>query len=368
MNRIVLGYTGDFETSAAIPWLKERHDAEVIAVTIDLGQGGDLEEVRDRALAAGAARAHVLDGREEFARDFIVPSLQADALYDDRYPLIDALGRSLVARKLVEIADIELATGVAHGGHRKGNEPALLEVATRAVRPGITLIAPTAEWAMGPSQLVEYAAAHGVTVPPRRYAHDANVWGRAIPCGAVDDSWKEAPDDVYTLTKSGTECPNEPAYVEIAFDRGVPAAINGISMPLIDLIGSLVAIAGAHGVGRLDLVEGSTTGQKVRTVFEAPAAIVLHAAHRELQKLVVGRDVDRFSRFVRTHYGDLIRSGQWFSPLRSALHAYVQNVQEHVSGVVRLKLFKGACRTVGRKAAQAAAKMTSNSRASAVTA
>jgi argininosuccinate synthase len=367
MNRIVLGFTGDPETSAAIPWLKERYGAEIIAVTVDLGQGGDLEEVRDRALAAGAARAHVLDGRDEFARDFILPSLQADALYDERYPLIDALGRSLVARKLVEIADIELATALAHGGHRTGSEPALLEIAIRAVRPAVTLIAPAAEWGMSPAQLFEYAAAHGVSVPPRRtHVSNANVWGRAIPCGVVDDSWRDAPDDVYTLTKSGGECPNEPAYVEIAFDRGVPAAINGISMPLIDLIGSLVTIAGAHGVGRLDLVESSPNGQKVRTLYEVPAAVVLHAAHRELQKLVAGRDVDRFSRFVRGHYGDLIRSGQWFSPLRSALDAYVQHVQEQVSGVVRLKLFKGACRTVGRKSSQNGAKTTIDGRQSAV--
>jgi argininosuccinate synthase len=219
---------------------------------------------------------------------------------------------------------------------------------------------------MSPPQLLEYASGRGMSLPPRRApATEANVWGRAIPCGVVDDSWKDAPDDVYTLTKSGGECPNEPAYVEIAFDRGVPSAINGISMPLVDLIGSLVTIAGAHGVGRLDLVESASNG-KVRTLYEVPAAVVLHAAHRELQKLVAGRDVDRFSRFVRSQYGDLIRNGQWFSPLRSALDAYVQHVQEHVSGVVRLKLFKGACRTVGRKSAQNGAKTTIEIRHSAV--
>jgi argininosuccinate synthase len=352
MQRIVLGYTGDIATSAATAWLKEQLHAEVIAVTVDLGQGGDLEEIRDRALAAGAARAHVLDAREEFARDFIMPSLKADALYDDRYPLIDALGASLIARKLVEIADIEQATAVAHGG--KHGE-STLATAIRALRPALTLLTPSLEWGMTPAQLAEYAAARGINLPPHRQSGDSNVWGRAVPCGTIDDSWRDAPDDVYVLTKSGMDCPNEPAYVEIAFDRGAPTAINGIPMPLVDLVGSLVTIAGAHGVGRLDLVETVPSGQKVRTIYEAPAAVVLHVAHRELQKLLVGREVDRFSRLVRSHYGDLIRTGQWFSPLRTALDAYVRTVQEQVTGVVRLKLFKGACRTVGRKAPHAPA-------------
>lgn len=336
-TRIVLGYSGDHGTSAAIPWLKERYGAEIIAVTVDLGQGRELETVRDRAIAAGAARAHVLDGREEFARDFIVPSLQADALYEDRYPLVDALGRAIVARKLVEIADIEQATAIAHGG-RTGQQPSPVEVAVRALRPTVTVIAPAAEWDAARSPM------------------DSNIWGRTISCGAVDDSWRDAPDDVYTLTKSGADCPNEPAYVEIAFERGVPMAINGIVMPLVDLMGSLLTIAGAHGVGRLDLLETVPGGQKVRTIYEAPAAVVLHAAHRELQKHVAGREVDRFSRVVRMQYGDLIRTGQWFAPLRLALDAFVQTVQEQVTGVVRLKLFKGACRTVGRKSPSATAK------------
>jgi argininosuccinate synthase len=337
-KRIVLGYSGAHGTSAAIPSLKERYDAEIIAVTLDLGQGRELEEIRDRALAAGAARAHVLDGREEFARDFIVPSLQADALYEDRYPLVDALARPIVARKLVEIADIEQATALAHGG-RTGQEPSPVDVAIRALRPAVgVIIVPPAERDMPRSPV------------------DSNIWGRTISCGAVDDSWRDAPDDVYTLTKSGIDCPNEPAYVEIAFERGVPTAINGIVMPLVDLIGSLVTIAGAHGVGRLDLLETVPGGQKVRTIYEAPAAVVLHTAHRELQKHVAGRELDRFARVVSIQYGDLIRAGQWFSPLRLALDAFVHTVQETVTGVVRLKLFKGACRTVGRKSPYATAK------------
>jgi argininosuccinate synthase len=330
MTRVVLAYTGGVDTTNGIGWLKAAHGAEVVAVTLDLGQGGDLEAVRDRALALGAARAHVLDLREEFARAHILPALKADALYEDRYPLDAALAWPLIARKLGEIAAIEQASSVAHGGGATDGEPSALNVTIRAACPGLAVIT-----------LPQADAGQGLAV-------NANLWGRSVDCSGIDDPWGEPPEHLYVLTKTGAECPNEPAYVELAFERGAPVAINGVTMPLVDLIVSLRTIAGAHGVGRLDLVE-----TKFRKVYEAPAAVVLHAAHRELTKLTASRDLDRFTRQIRVHYADLLCHGLWYSPFREALDAFVDKVQERVTGEVRLKLFKGACRTAGRKPAAA---------------
>lgn len=329
-QRIVLAYSGGADTSAGITWLKAAHGAEVIAVILDLGQGGDLEAVRDRALALGAARAHVLDLREEFARGHVVPVLKADAQYEDRFPLDAALAWPLIARKLGEIAAIEQTDSVAHGGTAAGGEPSPLNVTIRAANPALRLIA---------LPRTEHAA--GRTV-------NATLWARSVDCSGTDDPWGEPPEDLYLLTKSGADCPNEPAYVEVSFERGVPVAINGVGMPLIDLIVSLTTIAGAHGVGRLDLVE-TRAGTRFRKVYEAPAAVVLHAAHRELTKIVAARDLERFLRVVRVNYADLVCHGQWFTPFRESLDAFVAKAQEQVTGDVKLKLFKGACRTAGRK-------------------
>ena len=333
VERIVLAYSGSSVTTAAIGWLKAAHDAEVIAVILDLGQGGDLEAVRDLALAQGAARAHVLDLRDEFARNYVARVLKADALYEDRYPLESALTWPLVACKLREIAEIEHAASVAHGGRASaGDALSPLDATIRAVCPKLPVVA-LATGEAAPAPVV-----------------NASLWGRSIGFPITDEPWGEPPEELYTLTKSGSECPNEPAYVELSFERGVPVAINGVAMPLVDLIASLTTIVGAHGVGRLDLVEGRSDG-RFRKVYEAPAAIVLHTAHRELTKVVVGRDLDRFNRQVRVQYADLICHGLWFTPFREALDAFVDKVQDRVTGDVRLKLFKGACRTAGRKPA-----------------
>ncbi len=328
MRRIVVAFSGGPDTSAAVQWLREHHGAEVVTLTLDLGQGGVLEEVRDRALASGAARAHVLDARDEFATEYIVRALKADAVYEDRYPMATSLGRALIAKKLVEVAAIEQASTVAHGG--TGNDQVRLDVSVKALNPALEVLA---------------------VLPPGHTPStvDANLWGRAIQFGAIDDPWTEAPEDIYTLTKSPRECPDEPAYVEISFDRGTPVAINGVEMPILELIGSLGIIAGAHGVGRIDMVENRLAGSKVREIYEAPAAVVLHAAHKELQKMVVSTGVDRFSRSVSLQYADTIYNGLWFAPLRDALDAFIDKVQQRVTGVIRMKLFKGDCRVVGRK-------------------
>jgi argininosuccinate synthase len=356
VDRIVLAYSGGLDTSVAIPWLADRYRAEIIAVTLDMGQGQGLEEVRDRALATGAVRAHVLDVREEFARDYVLRSLKAGAMYEDRYPMATSLGRPLIAQKLVEIAEIEEATAIAHGCTAKGNDQVRIDATIRALNPAIKVIAPARDWGMTRSEEIEYARERHVPLPAaaeRPYSTDSNLWGRSIECGILEDPWTEPPEDIYTLTKSPRECPDEPAYVEIAFDRGVPTAINGIAMPFVDLIGSLTIIAGAHGVGRIDMVENRLVGIKSREVYEAPAAVVLHAAHKEVQKLVTTRDLDRFARGVSLQYADIVYGGLWFSPLRQALDAFVDNVQERVTGIVRLKLFKGDCRIVGRRSPHA---------------
>lgn len=352
MERIVLAYSGGLDTSVAIPWLKEHYNAEIIAVTMDLGQGKELEEVRDRALATGALRAHVLDLREEFAEAYVLPALKADAVYEDRYPMATALGRPLIGQKLVEIAEIERATAVAHGCTGKGNDQVRLDVTTRALNPRLKVIAPARDWGMTRPQEIEFARKRNVPVPATvesPYSTDSNLWGRSIECGVLEDPWVEPPEEIYALTKSPADCPDEPAYVEIAFERGRPTAINGVPMSLVDLIASLGTIAGAHGVGRVDMVENRLVGIKSREIYEAPAAVALHAAHKELQKLVTARDLERLCRFVSQQYADIVYNGLWFTPAREALDAFVDKVQERVTGVVRLKLFKADCRIVGRK-------------------
>jgi argininosuccinate synthase len=352
MDRIVLAYSGGLDTSVAIPWLKEKYDAEVIAVTLDLGQGRELTQIRERAMATGAVRCHVLDVREEFARDYILPALQAGAMYEERYPLATALGRPLIAKKLVEIAQMENATAIAHGCTGKGNDQVRIDVSARAIDPKIRVIAPARVWGMTRPEEIEYARVRSIPVPTTKaspYSTDENLWGRSIECGILEDPWNEPPDDIYALTKSPGEAPDAPAYVEIEWVKGVPTAVNGVVMPLTELIGSLETIAGVHGVGRIDMVENRLVGIKSREIYEAPAGIVLHDAHRELEGMVIPKDLQRLKQRLAQEYADIVYNGLWFAPTREAIDAFVANVQQRVTGTVRLKLYKGDCRVVGRK-------------------
>ena len=356
MERIVLAYSGGLDTSVAIAWLREHYDAEVIAVTLDLGQGRELTDVRERALAIGATRAHVLDVRDEFARDYILPALQAGALYEDRYPLATALGRPLIARKLVEVARMEGAATIAHGCNGKANDELRLELGVHALDPSITVLAPARIWGMSRQDEIEYAKARRIPIPSTidsPYSVDTNLWGRSIERGVLEDTWQESPEDIYALTRSPQACPDEPAYVEIEFEQGVPLRANGIEMPLIELIESVETIAGAHGVGRIDMVENATSGVKSREIYEAPAAVVLHTAHNELEKLVIPRDLERLAHDLGRAYADLAYNGRWFSPTREAIDAFMRTIQPRVTGAVRLKLFKGDCRVVGRRSPMA---------------
>jgi argininosuccinate synthase len=326
MPRIVLAYSGGAASAAAIGWLKRAYRADLIALTLDFGQGRELEAIRDRALALGAARAHVLDVRDSFARDFVLPSLKASAVPDSGLVLSRALALPLIARKLAEIADIERADLFAHAAEDRTHAP--LDALIAAVRPQACVVAVRREWDMTPEGLNAFAAAHRLA--PGRATDgcrvDINLWGRSIECGGAP------PPAVFTHTRPAGECPDEPAVVELSFERGVPRAINGVFMPALELIASLGTIAAAHGVGRV--VEGDRAS-------EAPAAVVLHAAHDELQARTSDGDVNAFARGVSRAYVDLTLGGHWFTPFREALDAFVEKVQEQVTGAVRLQLFKG---------------------------
>ena len=352
MERIILAYSGGLDTSVAVKWLADRYDAEIVTLTIDLGQGKELDNVRERALAVGAVRAHVVDARQEFADEYILPALQAGAIYEGKYPLATALGRPLIAKKLVEFAEMEEAGMIAHGCTGKGNDQVRMDVSARALNPALKVVAPARVWGLTRPEEIEYAKQNGIPVPAsveNPYSTDSNLWGRSIECGVLEDPWTEPPEEIYTLTKSPSDAPDVPAYVEIDFKCGVPTKVNGVAMPLIELINSLEAIAGVHGIGRIDLVENRLVGIKSREIYEAPVATVLHAAHRELEGLVVPRELARLKATLARSYADLVYDGLWFSTTRDALDAFVASVQRYVTGTVRLKLSKGDCRVVGRK-------------------
>jgi argininosuccinate synthase len=352
MERIVLAYSGGLDTSVAIAWLAETRGMEVIAVTLDLGQGSELNQVRDRALAAGATRAHVLDVCEEFAREYVRPALQAGALYEGQYPLAAALARPLMAQKLVELAAMEGATAIAHGSTGKGNGQARLDLAVRALNPGLRVLAPAREWGMTRAQEIAYAHARDIPVDAtleHPYSTDANLWGRSVSCGALEDPWADPPADVFRLTRCADAGPGGPASVELRFEAGVPVALNGVPMPFVELVATLATIAGHHGVGRIDMVENRLLGIKSREIHEAPAAVVLHAAHRDLQAFVTTRELDRVARAIGAAYADLVYNGLWFTDARRAMDAFVASVQPRVTGDVRVRLFRGACQIVGRR-------------------
>jgi argininosuccinate synthase len=334
MKRIVVAYGGDLTTSVAIRWLADRHGAEIVTLSLDVGQGKDLEQVRDRALAIGAARAHVLDVREEFARRFVLPSLKAGALDDGRYPMPSPLARPLIARKLVEIAEFERSGAVAHGGAEHG----VLDAALRTLDSPSRVIAAPSGWVMGRSAQLDYAAKYRIPLPPdgdRAGAADVNLWGRTVTRDSGSDADPEPSDDSCALTRSPRDCPDAPAYVEIAFEGGMPTAINGVSLPLVDLISTLTMIAGAHGVGRRAMPAGGPS----HPLVEAPAAVVLHMAHHELQSRLAP-DVAPMARNVAAEYATVVRHGRWFTPLRGALDAFVEAIQPSLTGNVRLKLFR----------------------------
>jgi len=354
-DRVVLAYSGGLDTSVAIPYLAEKMDAEVIAVAVDVGQGGeDMNAIRERALACGAVESEVVDAREEFAADFCVPALRANALYMDRYPLVSSLSRPLIVKHLVAAARTHGGTIVSHGCTGKGNDQVRFEVGLGALAPDLKVVAPARDFAWTRDKAIAYAAERGLPIDVSHsspYSIDQNVWGRAIETGFLEDIWNAPIEDLYAYTSSPA-APHEPDQVVITFAAGVPVALDGAAVTPYQAIVELNRRAGAVGVGRIDMVEDRLVGIKSREVYEAPGAIALITAHQELENVTVERDLARFKRSVDQRWAELVYDGLWFSPLKHALDAFIDDAQVHVSGDVRVVLHGGRAVVTGRRSAE----------------
>jgi argininosuccinate synthase len=352
-GKVVLAYSGGLDTSALIPMLKEKYGYDVIACLIDLGRVRDVPAIMDRARAAGAIEAVAIEAREEFAEHYCLPALMANALYEGKYPLSTAIGRPLIAKKLVETAHRYGATAVAHGCTGKGNDQVRIDIGVRSQDPSLKIVAPAREpgW---PSreELLDYVAARGIPLSLTKkspYSIDENLWGRSNECGVLEDPWVAPPADAFQFTSSIQDAPDEPQEVIISFEKGRPTALDGEQMSLVDLIERIDAIAGAHGFGRVDMLENRLIGIKSREVYEVPAALSLIRAHGELEDLVLTRDLLHFKRTIESKLSDMIYEGQWFDPLTEACKAFLFESQERVTGDVRLEFFKGNCTPNGRR-------------------
>jgi argininosuccinate synthase len=351
-DKVVLAYSGGLDTSVAVQWIHETYGLDVIAYTCDLGQGQDIEAIRHKALRTGAVEAIAEDVRNLFVDYFAFPSLMAGALYEGKYPLATALGRPLIAQLMVRVARDRGAVAVAHGCTGKGNDQVRFDVTFQTLAPDLKIIAPVREWKWSRTRELEYAAEHGIEVEATRqsiFSTDQNLWGRSIEAGILEDPWVEPPPATYQWTVDPRQAPEAPEEVEIAFDRGRPVGLNGRDRDGVELIEELNAVAGRHGVGRIDHIENRLVGIKSREIYEAPAAVVLHEAHRELEFLTLSKEAIRFKTLVSQAYADLIYNGLWFSALHQDLMAFVVSNQQYVSGTARVKLFKGHAMIVGRK-------------------
>ena len=352
MKKIVLAYSGGLDTSCAVRWLKEQ-GYEVVCFMADLGQGEDFQAIEARALAAGASKVYVRDLQDEFIDDFIIPALKANAVYEGKYLLATALGRPLIAKYLVEIAHKEKAQCVAHGCTGKGNDQVRFEVSIGILDPKLEIIAPVREWEFkSREEEIEYAKMYNIPIDVTKkkpYSIDRNIWGVSIEAGVLEDLEQEPPEDAYLITKSPSHMTSFPKYMEIYFQKGVPKKIDGRSYNIKHLIEHLNEIGGLYGVGRADLVENRLVGIKSREIYEAPAGTMLYAGHKELESLVLDRELAHFKELVSLKYAELVYYGLWFSPLKQALDSFVDSTQKYVTGSVKLKLFKGSCTAVSRK-------------------
>ena len=351
-ERVVLAFSGGLDTSVAIGWIAEETGAEVIAVAADVGQGGeDLEVIRQRALDCGAVEAEVADAKDEFADEYCLPALKANALYMDRYPLVSALSRPVIVKHLVKAARMHNATIVAHGCTGKGNDQVRFEVGIGALAPDLSCIAPVRDYAMTRDKAIEFAERKGLPIDVNKkspYSIDQNVWGRAVETGFLEDIWNGPIEDVYAYTRSPAE-PRDSDEVTITFERGVPVAIDGHKVTMLQAIQELNTRAGAQGVGRIDMVEDRLVGIKSREVYEAPGAMALITAHQELCNVTVERDLARFGRQVEQRWSELVYDGLWFSPLKRALDGFIDDLNSSVSGDIRMTLHAGNATVTGRK-------------------
>jgi argininosuccinate synthase len=352
--KIVLAYSGGLDTTVAVPWLQEKYDADIITLTIDLGMV-ELEPIRQRALSIGASEAITVDGRETLVNEFLFPSLQAGTIYEEQYPLATALGRPLIARYLVEAAKEHEAYAIAHGCTGKGNDQVRIEVGISALGPEIDVIAPIRDWGMSREDEIEYGQSRNLPINANRsrFSTDENLWGRSVEAGELEDPWLEPPEDAYLWTSPVANTPDDPAYVEIHFEEGIPTAVDGESMGGVDLVNHLNTLSGTHGIGRIDHVENRLVGIKSREIYECPAATLLHAAHTSLEAMTLTKDQARMKARVAQEYADVIYNGLWFTAHRVDLNAYIQSTQRFVTGDVRVRLHKGSCVVVGRQAPKA---------------
>ena len=351
-DKVVLAYSGGLDTSVAVKWIQDQYNLDVIAFTADLGQGQDIEQIRRKALQTGAVEAVAVDARNLFVDHFIWPSLLAGAVYEGKYPLATALGRPLIAWLMVRAAREHGAKAVAHGCTGKGNDQVRFDVTFQTLAPDLKIIAPVREWKWSRDEELQYAAQHNIPVEATKqspYSTDQNLWGRSIEAGALEDPWVAPPRDAFQWTVDPDQAPDRPELVEIEFEHGRPVALDGEKLDGAPLIERLNQLGGKHGVGRIDHVENRLVGIKSREVYEAPAAVILHDAHRELETLCLSKDAVRFKAHVSQTYADLIYNGLWFSALHQDLMAFVVSNQRYVSGTVRVRLYKGACRVEGRK-------------------
>jgi len=346
--RVVLAYSGGLDTSVILKLLQERLGAEVVTVTVNVGQPEDFEEIEAKAYKLGAVKHYTIDARREFVEGYIFKAVKANALYDGLYPLSTALARPLIASKVVEIALKEGAEAVAHGCTGKGNDQIRFDLAFKALAPHLKIIAPVREWGLTRDWEIGYAIKHGIPVKSKVYSIDENLWGRSIEGGVLEDPTVEPPEEVFAWTVPPSRAPEEPEYVEIGFEKGVPTYINGERMDPVQLVSYLNRVAGAHGVGRIDMIENRVIGLKSREVYEAPAAVTLIAAHKDLERLVLTKRALDFKEYVDMEWGKLVYQGLWFEPLREALDAFIDVLEEVVTGVVRVKLHKGRVQVVGR--------------------
>ncbi|NJN31112.1 MAG: argininosuccinate synthase [Synechococcales cyanobacterium RM1_1_8] len=352
-KKVVLAYSGGVDTSVCIPYLKNEWGVEeVITLAADLGQGEELGPIQQKALDAGASVSLVQDARETFIRDYAFPAIQANALYENRYPLSTALARPLIAKMLVEAAAEHGADAVAHGCTGKGNDQVRFDVSIAALNPKIKVLAPAREWGFDRPTAIEYGEKHGIPAPVKKsspYSIDKNLLGRSVEAGYLEDPWVEPLEEVFEMTRAIAQTPDQPTYVEIGFERGVPVTLDGQAYSPVALISQLNALTGGHGIGRIDMLENRLVGIKSREIYEAPALLTLIQAHRDLESITLTADVTQYKRGIEETYARLVYNGQWYSPLKSALDSFIQDTQQWVNGTVRIKLQKGSATIVGRK-------------------
>jgi argininosuccinate synthase len=351
-DKVILAYSGGLDTSVMVPWIGEKYKLDVVTFTVDLGQGEDIQAIKQKALKTGAVDAIAIDARNLFVDHFVFPALMAGAIYEGKYPLATALGRPLIAKLMVDAAHEHHAKAVAHGCTGKGNDQVRFDVTFQTLDPSLKIIAPVREWSMTRPAALEYARKHNIPVeakPESPYSIDQNLWGRSCEAGLLEDPWDEPPPEAYAWTTDPIKAPNEPQTVEIEFAHGVPVALDGKKMDGVPLIDALNKLGGKHGVGRIDHVENRLVGIKSRELYEAPAAVILHDGHRELESLCLSKQALRFKTIVSQEYADLIYNGLWFGAFHQDLFAFVASNQRFVSGVARVKLFKGKATVVGRK-------------------